>query len=231
MIKLHNADCLDIFNILQNNSIDLIVTDPPYKIQPHGTHILSGMFNLDEAGKGKLFKDTEINLYEYAKEFKRVLKDNCHCYVMCNDYNLQNFLNTFISAGFNFSRAVIWNKCNKIYTSVYHTQHEYILIFNTGMRLINKLGTPSILSIPNIKLKNNNVNLHNTEKPVDLMKILIENSSNIDEVVLDPFMGIGSTGVACKLLNRSFIGVEIDKNYYEIASKRINNAVKSSKLF
>ena len=72
-------------------------------------------------------------------------------------------------------------------------------------------------------MKINGQNLHDTEKPVELMKVLIENSSIENEVVLDPFMGIGSTGIACKELNRNFIGIELDDKYFEIAKERIEN--------
>ena len=67
----------------------------------------------------------------------------------------------------------------------------------------------------------NGKNLHDTEKPVDLMKILVENSSNEEDVVLDAFMGIGATGIACENLNRNFIGIELDENYFNIAKERI----------
>ena len=83
-------------------------------------------------------------------------------------------------------------------------------------------GTSDILSIPNNKTKGiDGKNLHDTEKPVELMKILIDNSSQPDEIVLDPFMGIGSVGIACKMLNRQFMGIELDENYYKIAKDRI----------
>ena len=67
----------------------------------------------------------------------------------------------------------------------------------------------------------NGKNLHDTEKPIELMKILIDNSSQIGDTVLDPFMGIGATGIASKQLNRKFIGIELDEHYYNIAVKRI----------
>lgn len=83
--------------------------------------------------------------------------------------------------------------------------------------------------IPNAKFMmkdENGKNLHDTEKPVELMKILIENSSDENDLVLDPFMGIGSTGVACINTNRNFIGIELDTNYYNIAKNRINELLK-----
>lgn len=107
----------------------------------------------------------------------------------------------------------------------YMSQFEYILFFRKGKgKKINNCGTSDILSVKNIKSKDNEgKNLHDTEKPVDLIKILIENSSNENEIVLDPFMGIGSTGVACKNLNRNFIGIEIDEKYFNIAKERIES--------
>lgn len=78
------------------------------------------------------------------------------------------------------------------------------------------MGTSNFIQIPNIKNK-----LHPTQKPIDLMKVLIENSSNENDIVLDCFMGGGSTGVACLESNRNFIGCEIDKKYYDIAVERI----------
>lgn len=74
---------------------------------------------------------------------------------------------------------------------------------------------------PNNKLKDEDgKTIHDTEKPVDLAIKLIENSSNAGDTVLDPFMGINSTGIACKLLGRKFIGFEINKKYFDIAQKR-----------
>ena len=115
----------------------------------------------------------------------------------------------------------------------YMSQFEYILFFRKGRGIkINNCGTPDILSIPNKKTKDKNgKNLHDTEKPIDLMKILIENSSKENDLVLDPFMGVGSTALACKESNRQFIGFELDKHYCDIANKRINNKQSQIKLF
>ena len=105
----------------------------------------------------------------------------------------------------------------------YMSQFEYILFFRKGKGIkINNCGTSDILSIPNKKRKDiNGKNLHDTEKPVELMKILIENSSLENQIVLDPFMGIGSTGIACLQANRKFIGIEIDEKYFNIAKNEM----------
>jgi site-specific DNA-methyltransferase (adenine-specific) len=104
------------------------------------------------------------------------------------------------------------------------SQFEYILFFRKGAGVkINNCGTSDILSVPNKKTKDNEgKNLHDTEKPVELMKILIENSSKENEIVFEPFMGVGATCIASLLTNRQYIGVELDENYFKISEERIN---------
>lgn len=107
------------------------------------------------------------------------------------------------------------------------SQFEYILFFRKGKaKNINNCGTSDIISVPNKKTKGlDGNNIHDTEKPVRLMEILIENSSKEGDLVLDPFMGIGATGVSAVRLNRNFIGIEIDKEYFDIAQKRVKGAI------
>lgn len=205
----------------------MIVTDPPYKTTSRGHAGNSGgMLQKKINMKGQVFTHNNIDCSEYAPEFYRVLKDGSHCYVMTNHVNLIHMLNTFTSAGFHFIKSLIWDKGNKIMGQYYMSQFEYILFFRKGRGIkINHCGTSDILSIPNQKLKGKDgKNLHDTEKPVELMKILINNSSQPNGIVLDPFMGIGSTGIACKKLDRQFVGIEIDQQYYNIAQKRIEES-------
>ena len=84
--------------------------------------------------------------------------------------------------------------------------------------ILNNMGTKNILSIPNIRGNKT----HPTEKPIELMKILIENSSNENDIVLDPFFGTGSTLLACVNTHRHYIGYEIDDNYFDIACQRLD---------
>lgn len=224
MIELHNVDSIKYMKTLPSESISLIVTDPPYKITARGSSgTMGGYIVNDLSKKGNIFEHNDIKISDYAPEFYRLLKDGSHCYVMTNHINLIEMLNTFTECGFHFIKSLIWDKGNKISGQYYMTQFEYILFFRKGRGIpINNCGTSDILSIPIKKLKNNSINLHDTEKPVELMKILIANSSKELDVVLDPFMGIGSTGIACKQLNRNFIGCEIDKKFYDIANRRFN---------
>ena len=153
----------------------------------------------------------------------RVLKDRGHCYIMCNNINLFEILNIAKENNFHFVKSLIWDKGNKIMSQLYMNQFEYILFFRKGkFKKINNCGTSDIITVPNKKTKDeNNQNLHDTEKPIELMKILIENSSQENEIVFDPFLGIGSTGIASIKSKRQIIGCEIDKRYFEIAKERI----------
>ena len=231
------GECLKELSKIQNESVDLIVTDPPYRITSRGNAGNSGgMMQKKINMQGQVFKHNNIDCVEYAPEFYRILKDGSHCYVMTNHINLIHMLNTFTDLrtdeekgrgikpyGFHFIKSLIWDKGNKIMGQFYMSQFEYILFFRKGRGIkINHCGTSDILSVPNIKLKGDDgKNLHDTEKPIELMKILVDNSSQPNGVILDPFMGIGSTGIACKELDRQFIGIEIDPQYYNIAWNRI----------
>ena len=226
MNKIINENAIEFMKALGNESIDLIVTDPPYKVTPKGCAGNSGgMMTTKETMKGKIFKHNDIKPIDYIPEFYRLLKDGSHCYIMTNHVNLQEMLNVATECGFHFIKSLVWNKGNKIMGRFYMSQFEYILFFRKGKgKKINKCGTADILNVPNKKTKDENgKNLHDTEKPVELMKILVENSSQVGELVLDPFVGIGATAIACKELDRQYIGVELDEHYYNIAVNRIDN--------
>ena len=226
MIDLRQGDCLELMKDIPDRSIDLIVTDPPYRVTSRGSAGNSGGMLQKKINKqGKVFSFNDISCKQYAPEFYRILKDGTHCYVMCNHTNLIEMLNVFTNVGFKFVKCLIWNKGNKIMGQFYMNQFEYIMFFRKGKaKKINNCGTSDILEVPNKKTKINGKNIHDTEKPIDLMKILIENSSKENEIVLDPFMGIGSTGVACINTNRNFIGIELDEKYFETAKERIEKA-------
>ena len=226
------GECIEELKCIKDESIDLIVTDPPYRVTSRGSAGNSGgMLQKDINKKGQVFAYNNIDCVEYAPEFYRILKNGSHCYVMTNHINLIHMLNTFTECGFHFIKSLIWNKGNKIMGQYYMSQFEYILFFRKGKGIrINNCGTSDILSVPNTKSKDKNgKNLHDTEKPVELMQILVENSSKENDIVIDPFMGIGSTGLACVNTNRKFIGIELDNNYYDIAKNRLSKQLNQNK--
>lgn len=225
-IKIYNKDYKEILSGLPDEYVDLIVTDPPYKVTARGNAGTSGgMMQKKLSMQGKIFKHNDVKPIDYIPEFYRILKDGSHCYIMTNHVNLQEMLNVATECGFKFIKSLVWNKGNKIMGQYYMSQFEYILFFRKGKgKKINKCGTADILNIPNKKTKGNDgKNIHDTEKPIELMRILVENSSQEGDIVCDPFVGVGSTPLACIISNRAFIGSEIDENYFGITNDRIKD--------
>lgn len=230
VLTIRNDDARNVLKEQPSESVDAIVTDVPYRTTQRGNADGMGGFWKDNlTNKGKIFQINEITPSEYLPDFYRVLKDGSHCYVMTNNLNLIEMLNEGVKAGFHFVKSLIWDKGAKICGTYYMGTYEYILLFRKGKdRPINDCSTPDILSVPMKKTKEDGDNLHNTEKPVELMRILIENATDRGECVMDPFMGIGSTGVASILTGRDFIGCEIDKRYFDIAERRLTNTKAST---
>lgn len=238
-MQLHNDDCLNVLKNIEDESIDLVVTDCPYHIVTGGcTNIprkdeVGGMFShrntfiREDVQTGKLFENNDIEFKDWLPDIYRVLKKGTHCYIMINARNLKDLQTEAEKVGFKFQNIIIWYKQNVTPNRYYLNCYEMILMLKKGKaRNINNMGTKNVLEVPNIL----NGKTQPTEKPVRLNEILIENSSNMGDVVLDPFMGTGSCGVAAKNLERDFIGIEIDKKYFDIAKDRIEGVNKDSQM-
>ena len=238
-IKLYNQDCLEVFKGIKDNSIDLVVTDCPYHIVSGGctnNAVTVGRYiNTGEVlskrskatgqtyvRQGKIFEHNDIEFNDWLPEVYRILRPETHFYVMINPRNLKDLWQWAEEAGFIFQQLIVWDKGNTTPNKWYLNCYELILMLRKGKaKNINLMGCKNIIRIPNIT----RIKQHPTEKPVDLMRLLIENSSQEGEIVMDPFMGVGGTGIACKRTNRSFIGVEIDEKYFNIAKSRIEENV------
>jgi site-specific DNA-methyltransferase (adenine-specific) len=221
-IKLYHGDCLEIMRSIPDRSVDLCLTDPPYKVITGGTtkgfsHKTGNIF---KSSGGNLFEHHSLDISLWAKEIFNKLKDDTHAYFFCNSLNMQNYLVCLSAVGFKLHNILVWKKNNKVTSRQYMKNCEYIIFCRKGKaKTIRYPSTPTVLEIDNIRKKT-----HPTEKPVDLVKILMGNSSCDNHVVLDPFMGTGSAGVAAKDLNRKFIGIEKDEKYFNIAKDRIDIA-------
>lgn len=222
---IYCIDAMDGLRQLEDESIDLIVTDPPYKTTSRGNAGgLGGYFKNKDTLKGTMFKDNKIEISEWLPEIYRVLKESGHCYIMTNNKNIVHYLNVIDKSQFHFIKNLIWVKQNKIVGNAYMSQYEYVIMLRKGRhKFINHCGTSDVLQVPLQKLKDtDNKPLHVTEKPVELTNILIRNSSNEGDTILDPFVGIGGSCVSAKLLKRHFIGFEINEHYQKIAMKRVS---------
>jgi len=220
MVELYNENVIKTFIRVANNSVDLVLTDPPYKTTKRGNSGGTGgmLKNKDFVNGNGGFINNNVNISDYIYQIERVLKDGGHGYIMCNDKNLLEFLNKITDIGLKIFKTLIWSKNNCITNMYYMSSHEYIIFFRKGKAVkINNCGTKSVLNFNNVRNKT-----HPSEKPVDLLETLIKNSTKKGGIVLDPFMGSGSTGVACMNTGRDFIGFEIDEKYFNIAKGRIN---------
>lgn len=226
-INLLHGDCLELMKGIPNNSIDLVVTDPPYSMN----HSKGGCTNKAmknkwkgnlQAGNTVINFDVAIKFSEWLPEVFRVLKDGAHCYIFCNDKNMQELLNEATKCGFRESNILVWIKNNATPNRYYMKNLEFVLFLYKGKaKPIHDMGSKCAVEVKNINGKSK---LHATQKPVELLETYITNSSAENEVVFDPFMGSGSTGVACLNTGRRFIGMEIDQRYFNIALNRISEA-------
>ncbi len=223
---IFNENAIDVLDLMieKGKQVDMIFTDPPYKITARGNGGNSGgMFQKKEVNNGKVFKTNDLEIEDWLPKFYQVLKDNSHCYIMTNNKNITHYLDVIDKSEFHYIKCLIWVKDNKIMGQTYMSQFEYIIMLRKGAhKRIKNCGTSDVLQISNRKLKDeNNKTIHDTEKPVELTDILIGNSCNEGDTVLDPFMGIGGCGVSAAKLGRKFIGCELDEKYYNIAHDRI----------
>ena len=221
MEQILNENAIDILDrmIAKNYKVDLIITDPPYKTTKRGNSGgTGGMLKNDNFIKGNGgFKNNNVNQKEWLEKCFKVLRDDKHIYVMTNNKNLSKTLLEITDAGFKIFKTLVWAKDNCITNMWYMDSHEYIIFARKGKaKKINNCGDRSVFNIPNPKNK-----LHPSQKPVELFEKLVLNSSDENDVVLDPFMGVATLPIACKNTGRNFIGIEIDTDIYNIAKKRV----------
>ncbi len=232
--KIICGDCLEVMKELPDKSVDLVLTDPPYKMN----HSTGGCTNIGfenkwqgmiKAGNTVMDFDTDINFSEWVGEMYRVLKNDTHAYIFINDKNLYELLGECQKVGFQLSNILVWHKNNCTPNRYYMKNGEFILFLRKGKAVpINNMGTKAVLDINNINGKDK---LHPTEKPIELLEILIKNSSLSNDIILDPFLGSGTTAVASLNTGRFFVGIEKEPKYCEIARKRLEQAQMQQSLF
>lgn len=223
--RIYLGDCLELMKEIPDGTIDLVVTDPPYKLTSRGgSGSMAGYWTTDAAKSGKVFDYNDIEIEQYLPEFYRILKADAHCYIMCNNLNLPHFFEVIGKSEFHFVKLLVWDKQTKICGRYYMGQIEHIFMLRKGKdKPINDCGASDLLSFANSRDKKAlGGNIHDSQKPVGLMQTLIENSTEKGEVVLDPFMGSGTTAIACIRSGRRYLGYEIDKEYYNVLTRRIN---------
>ena len=219
---LMQGDSLELLSQIKDQSIDAIITDPPY------------FLGITHNGKKGCFNDLAIakpffqNLF---KEYKRIIKPK-GCIYFFTDWRGYAFYYPIFDNILQAKNLLVWEKQGRPTPSFYGFGHELIIF--TGE--IKKSYVSNIISgitsfnhFSKKQLLENDTKQHPTQKPLHLMERLILDSTNKGDVVLDTFMGSGSTGVACIKNKRRFIGIEIDDTYFEIATNRINAKIEETK--
>jgi site-specific DNA-methyltransferase (adenine-specific) len=218
-IDLYKGDCLTVMDelIAKGVVVDAIITDPPYKVITGGKNGTkgkpSGILTKNKQLMGKIPK-----FNEWMPRCFDILKNDSHAYFMTNLLNLKDMMQEAENAGFYIHNLLVWEKANVTPNKWYMKNCEYIIFCKKGKsKFINKCGSKTVH-----KYKNNKETIHPTEKPIELMELYVSNSTNECQTVIDPFMGSGTTGVACKNLGRDFIGIELDESYFNIATERLD---------
>ena len=218
-----NMDCLDFLKQCPDNYFDLVLTDPPYKKVKGGctNHKvkLKGV-NLKELKNGKYFKENIIKFSQWLPETFRVLKNNAHIYIFCDDRNMKELLVETEKAQFKLLNILVWRK-NKHSPNRYYLKNcEFVAFLRKGKaKNINNMGDYQCLEVDSVEKK-----IHPTEKPIELIKNLIKNSTKENDIVLDLFSGSGSTAMSALKTNRKFICVEKDFDYWQASCERLKNA-------
>ena len=224
--KIYNMDCLEGMKSMPDGCVDLIVTDPPYEFETRGAGFHKKRDYYDEiAAQGLARGITE----EYLVEMERVMKQT-NIYLFCNKNQLRMYFNFYKDKNCDL---LVWYKLNPIpvVNNKYLSDLEYIFFArDKGVRLGGDYSTLSKLYTSNVNKEDLNKYGHPTIKPLPLVQRFIHNSSE-GGVILDPFMGSGTTAVACIRQKRHYIGFEINKKYFEISCLRIDEEKRTLRLF
>lgn len=220
--KLYQGDCLEVMKNIEDGSIDLVVTDPPYEIATTG----AGMYKQADKQYVKELNGMKDGFSEEVlDELCRVMK-KINIYFFCSQKQIIPLLDYFVKKKKCNWNILSWHKTNPIPAcgNKYLTDTEFILFFREkGVKVYGSFDTKRTWYATPLNQSDKKKYGHPTVKPLSILENLVVNSSQEGEVVLDCFMGSGSTGVACLNTNRNFIGIELDEGYFEIAKERIED--------
>lgn len=227
-----NGNCIDILKQIPNKSIDLVVTDPPYEISINGAGIYK---QSDKQYVKELSGLKDGYSEEVLDQLIRVMK-KVNIYLFCSQKQIHYLLDYFLKNEKNKDHPlykrhcnwnlISWHKTNPVPAcgNKYLTDTEFILFFREkGVRIYGTFDSKRTHYETPLNQKDKKIYKHPTCKLVPMCENFIINSSNEGDIVLDPFMGSGTTGVAALKNNRRFIGVEVDEKYFNISHERINS--------
>ena len=223
-IKLLHGDCLELMKDMPDGSVDLVVTDPPY-LCDYARHDSRSRFS-KKIANDENNATNERMIADYLQECYRIMRDNTAIYCFCNYKKIDFFKLAIEKAGFNLKNIIIWDKQRNgmgDLSTTFGYSHEFILFSSKGQPKIRGKRISDVWQFKRVTPKDQ---VHQNQKPVDLLIQAIEKSSDEGAIVFDGFMGSGSTGVACVNTGRRFIGIELDPGCFEIAEKRITETTE-----
>lgn len=245
--NIYNVDCYEAIKKLPDKSVDLIYTDIPYDVEDNGGGGCFGEKKRDYHAEYEIIcansqssrvlratakyidgiKELAFGIdYSILDEFCRVCKA-IYVYIWCSKKQILPLMNYFVGERGCRFEILTWHKSNPIPTcnGKYLSDTEYCLMFRESgkTRIGGDMTTKSKYYISKINVADKNRFEHPTIKPLRFVENHITNSTNLGDIILDPFLGSGTTAVAAKNLHRRYIGFEINPKYYEIAQNRLNN--------
>lgn len=226
---LYHADALDILPHIKG---DLVSTDPPYELETGGNNPkdpsvrMQGKFAVDRYDNSGKIVECDIDWPDFMPLLFNCLNDPGHAYVMCNNRHVKDMLNEAEKSGFKFHNLLVWDKATATPNRWYMKNCEFTGFFYKGKAFfVNDCGAKQLIYIPQEEYGG-----HPTPKPVMLMRHYIEQSTQPGQTVIDPFMGVGSTGVAALRSGRRFIGIEKGKKWFDIACARIEKEYQNGRF-
>lgn len=230
---LYNKDSMVVMSNLKRGSIDAIITDLPYNISRNNNFATMGRVRID-FGKW----DKNFDLTSWIKTAELLLKKGGNIIIFNDWKNMTNTTNSLEENGFEVKDLIMWKKTK---TMPRNRDRRFITDYEVAVwavkkggkwtfnRLNDKYEIPE--TVGSLAPKSEKLNgRHPAQKPIYVMKWIIERLTNEGDVVLGPFIDSGSTSVACKELNRRFIGIELNNKYYDIAYNRINGHIYEQKF-
>ncbi|NQU04611.1 MAG: site-specific DNA-methyltransferase [Calditrichaeota bacterium] len=230
---LHHGDSAELLKDIPDNHIDFILTDPPYNLSQYSTGNMKFDWRSD-INNDLAEWDVKFDPADYKDEFLRILKPTGNLFSFCS-YNLIGRWHEVYDPLFDTFQYFIWHKTNPVpkfrKAGFLNSCEMIVCLWNKGhtwnfgrqSEMHNHFECPICMGKERLKDPK-----HPTQKPLKLLKHLIGLATNENDLVLDPFMGVGSTGVAAIDMNRRFIGMELEEAYFDAAQKRVEASLLSS---
>jgi len=217
---LYHGDVIKVMNLFRYNIFDIIITDPPYLI----SYKTNRRKDKNHEFCSTIQNDNNYKLIDdFIKLSYKVLKDNTPMYCFTSWKTIDYFHNKTKESGFKIKNHIVWVKNNWTAGDLkaqYGQQYELILYANKGRA---KFKGKRYSDVWYFKKINSKLQKHQNQKPIELIEFILNNHSDENNLVFDPFSGSGTTLLACEKLNRKWIGIEIEEKYCKIIKERFEN--------